>query len=144
MGSRQGTLVDMIRLAVPVALGLILFLVWAYAIFDVITAESALIRNLPHKLVWLAVVGILHVVGAAAWFAFGRPLNASLIPGSTRSGPSRSWQQRPPQGTASGADGNRDWVDRVREARAAEDAERQAAERGDLDEHPDQDTPPSR
>src|SRR5579862_5754215 len=53
-------------------LGLVIFGVWVFAIIDVITSDATRIRNLP-KLVWLLVVVLLSVVGAVAWFAFGRP-----------------------------------------------------------------------
>ncbi|MDP9072237.1 MAG: PLD nuclease N-terminal domain-containing protein [Actinomycetota bacterium] len=63
-------------------LGLLGFLLWAYCIFDVISADESLVRNLP-KMTWLIIVVITHAVGAVAWLALGRPANLSFQPGST-------------------------------------------------------------
>ncbi len=71
------------RLFVPGVLGLALFAVWVYAILDIISTEEALIRNLP-KAAWLMLVIFVPGVGAIAWLAVGRPLNAGWAPGDTR------------------------------------------------------------
>jgi hypothetical protein len=63
-------------------LGLLGFLLWVYCIFDVISADESLVRNLP-KMTWLIIVVITHAVGAVAWLALGRPANLSFQPGST-------------------------------------------------------------
>jgi hypothetical protein len=54
--------------------GLVIVVVWVYAIFDVITTDAAAIRNLP-KLVWLAIVIIFGelAIGPVLWFVAGRP-----------------------------------------------------------------------
>jgi Phospholipase_D-nuclease N-terminal len=58
------------------------FILWLYCIFDVISTEEGLPRNMP-KMVWLLVVIFLPTVGSLAWLFLGRPLNAGLAPGST-------------------------------------------------------------
>ena len=56
------------------AVGLVVLLVWVYALFDVITSDPAAIRNLP-KLGWFVVVLLLGelAIGPVLWFLAGRP-----------------------------------------------------------------------
>jgi hypothetical protein len=72
------------------ALAAVLF--WIYCIFDVISTDEALMRNMP-KIVWLMVVIFLPTVGSVAWLVLGRPLNAGFTPGDTR------YQRPPPRRT---------------------------------------------
>ena len=58
----------MARLFIPLVFGLILFVVWLFAVLDVISTDEMLMRNLP-KLVWLFIVVLFPTVGAIAWFA---------------------------------------------------------------------------
>jgi hypothetical protein len=62
--------------------GLLLLGFWIWAIFDVITTDEALVRNLP-KFVWLLLVIILSEIGAIAWLLLGRPEHAGFRPGDT-------------------------------------------------------------
>jgi len=71
---------------------LALFLFWIWALFDCISTDSALCRNLPKGL-WLILVLLLPDVGALAWLLLGRPQRAGWKPGATDN--SRS---RPPVG----------------------------------------------
>ena len=57
---------------------------WAYCIFDVISTDESLMRNMP-KVLWLVVVILLPTVGSVAWLLLGRPLGAGLRPGDTSS-----------------------------------------------------------
>jgi hypothetical protein len=61
---------------------ILLFLFWVWAIFDCISTDAALCRNLP-KGVWLILVLILPDIGALAWLLLGRPERAGWRPGST-------------------------------------------------------------
>ena len=63
-------------------LGLLLVAFWVWAIFDVISTDEAMIRNLP-KALWLLLVIILPTVGAVAWIAVGRPVGVGWRPGDT-------------------------------------------------------------
>ncbi len=63
-------------------LGLAILALWLYCIFDVISTEEALARNLP-KIVWLLIVIFVPTVGSIAWLLLGRPENAGLRPGDT-------------------------------------------------------------
>ena len=65
-------------------LGIVLFALWIYCIVDVISADEALVRNLP-KIVWLLLVIILPVVGSVVWLVVGRPERAGFRPGTTTS-----------------------------------------------------------
>lgn len=57
--------------------GLLVFGLWLYAIYDVITTDESLIRNLP-KMVWLILVIMLFDIGALAWLLLGRPQRAQF------------------------------------------------------------------
>jgi hypothetical protein len=62
--------------------GVAILVLWIYCIVDVISAEEALVRNLP-KLVWLLIVIFLPTIGSLVWLVLGRPQNAGLRPGDT-------------------------------------------------------------
>jgi len=53
--------------------GVILFILWLYAVFDSITAPAERVRLLP-KALWVLTVLLLSLLGAVLWFAFGKPL----------------------------------------------------------------------
>ena len=52
----------------------VVFGLWLYCIYDVITTEEVHIRNLP-KMAWLFIVIFLFDIGALAWLLLGRPQN---------------------------------------------------------------------
>jgi Phospholipase_D-nuclease N-terminal len=52
---------------------------WLYAMFDAISAPRNRIRVFP-KPVWVIVILVLNVVGAALWLGFGRPRRSDLPP----------------------------------------------------------------
>jgi Phospholipase_D-nuclease N-terminal len=52
--------------------GIAVLVVWIYCLYDVITTEDALVRNLP-KIAWFVIVLVLFDLGAILWLAFGRP-----------------------------------------------------------------------
>ena len=60
--------------------GLALLALWLYCIFDVISTEETLVRNLP-KMVWLILVVILPAIGSISWLILGRPAKAGFAPG---------------------------------------------------------------
>ena len=108
--------------------GLLLFIAYVYAVIDVIATDEVIIRNLP-KMAWLFIVLLFPVVGIVAWFALGRPVGAGLSPGSTHTGPNRSWmdpsvrERRPPP---RGIEDRDDW-DPGTTASTAADAGRESA-----------------
>jgi hypothetical protein len=61
---------DLIPLLFLVDLGIMVA-----ALFDCITTQSVLVRNLP-KLGWIGVILILSGIGGALWFIAGRPTPA--------------------------------------------------------------------
>lgn len=70
-------------------LAFILFAIWVWAVFDVISSDELLVRNLP-KLYWVFIVLLVPTVGAIAWFAVGRPpaaASSSRSEGTERSPP---------------------------------------------------------
>src|SRR5690349_1449901 len=78
-------------------LGIALLFVWIFCIFDVISSEPELVRNLP-KLVWLLIVIIVPDVGSIAWLVLGRPRGAALSPGATSPRPARRQRTQGPVG----------------------------------------------
>ena len=81
-------------------LGIALLFIWIFCIFDVISSEPELVRNLP-KLVWLLIVIIVPDVGSIAWLVLGRPRGAALSPGAT-------WSRQPPRQRTQGPVGPED------------------------------------
>jgi hypothetical protein len=86
----------MARLA-PGVFGLFMLALWIWAVLDVIATNRALIRNLD-KVVWLVLVVFVPTIGAIAWLALGRPVNAGFTPGATYSRPTRFTDKRAPRG----------------------------------------------
>jgi hypothetical protein len=65
---------------------LVAFALWLYCIFDVISTDDGLTRNLP-KIGWLLIVIFVPTVGSIAWLVLGRPANASFVPGESATRP---------------------------------------------------------
>jgi len=86
----------MARLA-PGVFGLALFVLWIWAVLDVIATDKVLVRNLD-KMVWLLLVLFVPTVGAVAWLALGRPANAGFSPGLTSIRPSPGTYKPAPRG----------------------------------------------
>ena len=63
-------------------LGLVMLGFWLWALLDCIVSPRDEVRNLP-KLVWLLVILLLWVIGAAAWAFLGRTPRARRGPRST-------------------------------------------------------------
>jgi hypothetical protein len=53
-------------------IGIGLMILWFYCLYDVITTDEAIIRNLP-KVVWFLIVLLLPDIGSILWLALGRP-----------------------------------------------------------------------
>jgi hypothetical protein len=53
-------------------LGLIILVLWLFCLFDVITTDASLCRNLPKPL-WVIIVLLLPDVGSIIWLAAGHP-----------------------------------------------------------------------
>jgi hypothetical protein len=86
----------MARLA-PGFFGLALFILWIWAVFDVIATDRMLIRNLD-KMMWIFLVIFVPTLGAVAWLALGRPVNASSSPGGNNTRPNRGTYKSAPRG----------------------------------------------
>lgn len=73
-------------LEVDGVLALALLGLWIYCIFDVVTTDEALVRNLP-KFLWLMIVIFLPDIGSIVWLVAGRPERASFRIGDTSARP---------------------------------------------------------
>jgi hypothetical protein len=71
------------RILAPTFFGMVVLMVWLYAMMDVYATDPAVTRRLS-KRVWLIVVLLTAGVGAVAWLALGRPLNAGWAPGDSK------------------------------------------------------------
>jgi hypothetical protein len=69
-------------------IGLLFIGFWLWSIFDVISTDESLCRNLP-KSMWIMLVIFLPDIGAIAWLLLGRPENASFRIGDTSPRPPR-------------------------------------------------------
>ena len=105
-------------LAADGLLAFLIFAFWIYCLFDVITAESTLVRNLP-KLIWLILVIMLADIGGLAWLILGRPLNTGFVPGQPEYHPSSRPIDRTPR-RAIGPEDSPEFEDRIRRARERE------------------------
>lgn len=59
------------------ALSLVLFGLWVFCLFDVVTTDDSQCRNLQ-KTWWILIVVLLFDVGAVFWLVAGRPWPASI------------------------------------------------------------------
>ena len=78
----------------PGVFGFFLFVLWIWAVLDVIATDRVIIRNLD-KMAWLFLVIFVPTVGAVAWIALGRPANAGFTPGATYTRPARLDERKP-------------------------------------------------
>lgn len=94
-------------------LGLVLLGLWLYCLFDVITTDEALCRNLP-KIVWLLIVLLLADIGSILWLVAGRPraYERGTAPTAASKYPE---YDRPGRATASNPDDDEEFLRQVRE-----------------------------
>ena len=129
--------------------GLVLLCLWLFCLFDVITTDPALCRNLP-KLLWLAIVLLLPDVGSIAWLVAGHPWQQRR-PAPTGTMARYPEYDRPGRHVAANPDddeaflaGLRDRAEQQRrEYRARQERERQAEQARLEQRNPDEDTGPS-
>lgn len=97
-----------------------------YCVLNVITTPEGEVRNLP-KLLWLALVIILPIVGGVAWLVAGRPVtNAAGLPYKGNRGLPATYR-RPGRAVAASPDDDEDFLRALRERtdRQREEARRQ-------------------
>ncbi len=80
-------------------IGTAFVVLWIYCLYDVITTDEAIIRNLP-KVLWLIIVFFLFDIGSLLWLAAGRPHHWS-----------RTVADRRKQGTRAGTTGSQSVLD---------------------------------
>ena len=67
--------------------GIAVVFVWVYCLYDVITTDDSLVRNLP-KIAWFVIVLVLFDLGSILWLCFGRPrIHGSRVVGADRGRP---------------------------------------------------------
>lgn len=81
--------------------GLVFLFVWLYCLYDVLTTDDALIRNLP-KIAWFVIVLLLADIGSILWLCLGRPRLARVgnarRPRPAPRDPSPAWAVPDPTG----------------------------------------------
>lgn len=103
----------MLAVIVPIGLtGVLLFVLWIWAVLDVIATDSILVRNLP-KGTWLFVVILVPTVGAVAWLVLGRPEGASASLG----GRAATYEANPWRSTPRGYEDSPGWQSSTRPSR---------------------------
>lgn len=109
------------------AIGILMFALWIFCVFDVITTDESDCRHLP-KMVWLLIVLFIPTVGSIAWLVVGRARGAQPRVRSQGSVPSRRFPEyeRPGRHIAANPDDDEEFLRRCR-ARAEE--QRRAAKR---------------
>ena len=114
--------------------GLILLVVWIYALFDVITTREPGIRNLP-KWAWVLMVLLLgpevFCAGAVLWFVAGRPRGPArsvAYKGNTGEPPTPGRSERAGRSLPGNPDDDADFLASLR-ARAEEQRRQAEAER---------------
>jgi hypothetical protein len=115
--------------------GLLLFGLWLFCIFDVITTDESSMRHLP-KIVWLMIVLLIPDIGSVAWLVAGHSWDGRRTAPPTRLQREYPEYDRPGRHLPTNPDDDEAFLRRVRD-RAAEQrkaAEQQRRER----EHPDQ------
>ncbi|HLN43511.1 MAG TPA: PLD nuclease N-terminal domain-containing protein [Acidimicrobiales bacterium] len=76
-------------------IGIAVVFVWIYCLYDVITTQDALVRNLP-KLAWFVIVLLLFDLGSILWLCFGRPrVQSARIANVERHRPHRASSDMP-------------------------------------------------
>lgn len=104
------------------------FAVWIYCLIDVAQSRADLIRNL-NKGAWILIVFFFPVLGAIAWFIFGRPESAPRSPGAyERSTPAFPEYDRPGRAAAVDPEKDEEFLKQVRE-RAEEQRRRHAEQK---------------
>jgi len=76
-------------------IGIAVVFVWIYCLYDVITTEDVLVRNLP-KIAWFVIVLLLFDIGSVLWLCFGRPrVQGGRMVGAERQRPGASSSATP-------------------------------------------------
>ena len=119
--------------------GLAVFALWVFCVFDVITTDESLCRNL-RKSWWILIVLLLFDLGAVIWLVAGRPWSGAGgvdLPyrgnrGHGRAGsPAFPEYERPGRFAATSGDDDEDFLRRCRER--AEEQRRRHREQRDGD-----------
>jgi hypothetical protein len=109
-------------------LGLIMLALWVFCVFDVITTDESLCRNLP-KMVWLLIVLLIPDIGSLLWLIAGRPQRVVQPGGLPYKGNTGGFPEyeRPGRFVATNPDDDEEFLRRCRER--AEEQRRTAREK---------------
>ena len=120
-------------------LGLVVFVMWVFALIDVIGSDEGAIRHLA-KVWWLLIVLFFPVAGSLAWLVAGRPRRAGPTSRHERPMPEYPEYDRPGRAAATSPQHDEEFLRQVRE-RAEEQRrayreqrlQREREERGEQD-----------
>lgn len=121
------------------ALSLISLGVWIYFLFDVITTDAQLCRNLP-KTAWVLIVLLLPKIGVLLWCLAGRPRVRARVGPPPPTGPFPEYD-RPGRARAADPKEDEEFLRRCRER--AEEQRRRAREAQEQQPDPEQEHPES-
>ena len=96
------------------ALGLVVLVVWVFAVVDVVISDEGAIRRLP-KLPWLLLVLFFPLAGSVAWLLAGRPRGAARPRAHERPAPQFPEYDRPGRAAATSAEDDEAFLRQVRE-----------------------------
>ncbi len=102
----------MIRL--ELLLGLVVFVMWVFALIDVIGSDEGAIRHLG-KIWWLLIVLFFPFAGSLAWFVAGRPRRTASASRHERSMPDYPEYDRPGRAAATTSEQDDEFLRKVRE-----------------------------
>ena len=119
--------------------GLVVFVMWVFALIDVIGSDEGAIRHLA-KVWWLLIVLFFPFAGSLAWFVAGRPSRAASTSPHERSMPHYPEYDRPGRAAATTSEQDDEFLRKVREraeeqrrAYREERLRREREERGEQD-----------
>ena len=111
--------------------GLVVLGFWLYCVFDAITSDATLVRNLS-KPMWVVITIFLFEIGAVLWLVAGRPREAARsLPYKGNAGVPAEYD-RPGRAQASNPDDDAAFLEGLRQR--AEEQRRRAAEQARRDD----------
>ncbi len=101
-------------LRLELGFGLVVLVLWVFALVDVIGSDEGAIRHLP-KLWWLLIVLFFPLAGSVAWLVAGRPAGPARTSRYERAVPQYPEYDRPGRAAATEAAADEEFLRGIRE-----------------------------